>query len=138
MSTVYRLACFVCLFTSQTVFGDSPNVVVFTTSYLPVEVNAGQDVIYYELDVADQVIDNLSGGLSSEASVAERQALERIESSEGIAALHRMQTSFEGAVLAWQLGVTELPAVMVNGDVVVVGVMSVEEAVSIATEDLKK
>lgn len=110
------------------VSADTPKVVVFTTSYIPVEAEAGESVLYYELDRGDQILQLLASGLSNDPRTAERQALGRMQTPEGAALIDEMQKSYQGVVLAWTHDVARLPSVLIDDKYLVEGAHSVEAA----------
>ena len=106
-------------------------VVVFTTQGLPVDLNGRTDVVVYELDVADRLMQEMSANLPVDPEAARREALQRLQSERGRQRLEKLQVALEGIVLAWSHGVEALPAILIDDEALVVGVYSVDTALEV-------
>lgn len=127
MKKIVSVVSFLMLFAGGA-SADTPDIVVFTTSYIPVEAGDANAVVYYELDRGDKILQTLAAGLSNDPRTAERQALGRMQTAEGAALVKEMERSYEGVVLAWSHDVERLPSVLIDDKYLVVGVHSVDEA----------
>jgi integrating conjugative element protein (TIGR03757 family) len=105
------------------------DVLVFTDSAHPL-TNTG-DAKVFVLDRVLQIEKEMSEGLPSNIDQAERLAKERLNSSEGVKKIEELSQAYQGLMQAWQMGVTKVPAVVVEGRYVVYGQPDVALAVSI-------
>lgn len=105
------------------------NTLIFTDHTHPV-INTGNYPVFY-LDGPTQIEAKLSEGLSNDPVEAKQQALKRIQDSQMQQALIN---AYQGVNKAWQLGITKLPAVVVNERYVVYGVSDVNQAMQLVKE----
>lgn len=105
------------------------DTLVFTDHTHPV-INTGNSPVFY-LDGPTQIEAKLSEGLSNDPVEAKQQALKRIQDTQMQQALIN---AYQGINKAWQLGVTKLPAVVVNGRYVVYGMSDVNQAIQLVKE----
>jgi len=92
----------------------------------------------YDLSAPDQFKKKLSKGLSSDPTIAQRQAKERIEALGGELQSHLI-TAYEGSLKAMQYKINKLPAVVFNnGQQVIYGESDVNKAINIYHEKVGK
>ena len=103
-------------------------VKVFTDSDIPV-INVGEAQVI-QLDQPDKLNRQLSAGLPGNIDQAEQAVLARLNSPEGQALQKQLLDAHMGVVEAWRLGVTKLPAVVVDEKFVVYGQPDVREALA--------
>lgn len=108
-------------------------VLIFTDEKHPIS-NAGHYEVYY-LDLPAKVEQRLSEGLSNDPTEAKQQALQRINDPK---LQQEIQQSYRGVIKAWQLGLTKIPAVVVNGKYVVYGIADVKTAVNLINQQAKQ
>lgn len=101
---------------------------VYTTSYLPLKNTAHHKATLWWLDRPDEPLAALSRGLPDTYEKAKPAAVARIHSAEGRRLLGDLQQAYQGIIRAWRLGLTDLPAVVVDGHYVVYGVYDLDEA----------
>jgi integrating conjugative element protein (TIGR03757 family) len=104
------------------------NVWVITDGRHPIKTTPGVEVI--ELDAPSAIETGLSVQLPSEPRRAAAIARERLVDG-GAMLRARLAAACQGVVDAWSLGITKIPAVVVDGRYVVYGVPDVNEAVSL-------
>ena len=103
------------------------NLIVVTDTQHPMpHIPDGAQVI--QLDAADEINDLYFGNLPSDPVQAEKAARERIQHIDQIYQ-NTLRAALQGAVDAWTLGVTKIPAVIVDQRYVVYGESNVEQAV---------
>ncbi|MBV2205713.1 MAG: TIGR03757 family integrating conjugative element protein [Pseudomonas sp.] len=88
---------------------------VVTDSRHPVQVPAGIRVI--ELDLPARIKAQLADGLSSDAQRSAALVQQRLREG-GIDLQQRIGSAYQGVVDAWNLGITKIPAVVVDNHVV--------------------
>lgn len=104
------------------------NICVVTDGRHPVTHASGARVI--ELDAPSRLEDRFSAHLP--ADPAKATAIVRWRLRNGGAALQqRFADAYQGVTYAWSLGITKVPAVVVDGRYVVYGVSDVNRAVSL-------
>lgn len=108
-------------------------VLVFTDDKHPFS-NIGNYEVYY-LDLPAKIEQRLSEGLSNGPTEAKQQALQRINDP---ILQQEIQQSYKGVIKAWQLGLTKIPAVVVNGKYVVYGIADVKTAVNLINQQAKQ
>ena len=91
-------------------------VVVFTDRNHPVSAPEGVEVAY--LDDADQLLNELSARLPANAAEAAAIAGLEVKNPEFI---ERIRQAYTPVILAWQLGIKKVPAVVVDKKYVVYG-----------------
>ena len=108
------LACagsFLAMFFMATI-SQAETVLVFTDYRHPL-TNVGNAQVF-NLDLPAAVEDEFSVGLSNDQAKAQKQALERLASPSGPKFRRDLKTASEGLLTAWQLGITKLPAAVVD------------------------
>ncbi|EPC00620.1 hypothetical protein L861_06680 [Litchfieldella anticariensis FP35 = DSM 16096] len=108
---------------------DPPTVEVFTVAGMPV-INAEPSTVVIELDAPARLDAEISQGLPSEPSEAERVMRERMRSPEWADSVLRYGDLSTGLARAWVLGVEKVPAVVMDGQHVVYGEPDVRKAVA--------
>ena len=107
------------------------DVVVFTDRHHPVVAPTGVRVIH--LDAADHLKARLSADLPKDPDQAASIARQRLEDG-GADLQQRLASAYQGLIDAWSLGITKVPAVVVDGQYVVYGDPDVSRAlIDIAT-----
>jgi len=92
-------------------------VQVFTDRKHPVQ-RGGLDVPVIYLDEVERLENALSEGLSSNSEQAEKQALALLHSVKGQQLQRELLDAYATLARAWSLGVTHVPAVVMDGHVV--------------------
>lgn len=82
-----------------------------------------------ELDAAQRIETELAAGLPGDPQQAEPIARRRLQGG-GIAFQRRLQTAYQGITDAWSLGITTLPAVLVDQRYVVYGEADLDKALA--------
>lgn len=118
--TVFLMVCAPPLLAQQ--------VKVFTDSTIPVS-NAGTAQVIL-LDQPRLLEQQLSAGLPGNQEQAEHTVLTRLQTPEGQGLYQQLIDAHMGVVSAWQLGITKLPAVVVDDKYVVYGQTDVGQAVA--------
>lgn len=103
------------------------DVKVFTARAIPISAPAGATVVY--LDDAGKIEARLSANLPANQDRAEAIARQRLQDG-GEAFQRSLATAWQGVTDAWSLGITTLPAVVVDGRYVVYGEPEVAKAVA--------
>ncbi|OZI62775.1 MULTISPECIES: TIGR03757 family integrating conjugative element protein [Bordetella] len=103
------------------------DVVVVTDSHHPVKAMGGERLI--ELDEARQIEAELSGDLPTNPEQATAIVKRRL-SSGGADLQRRIASAYQGVTDAWSLGVTSIPAIVVDQRYVVYGEPDVARAVA--------
>ncbi|MBA4681501.1 MAG: TIGR03757 family integrating conjugative element protein [Pseudomonas sp.] len=88
---------------------------VVTDSHHPIQVSAGIRVI--ELDLPARIKAELEDGLSSDTQHSAALIQQRLRDG-GIVLQQRIGSAYQGVVDAWNLGITTIPAVVVDNHVV--------------------
>lgn len=121
-----RSAVFLCLAgISQAVFG--VDLLVITDSTHPIQVTAQARVI--ELDLPARIEADLARGLPADPAQAAATVRHRLRAG-GRELQKRMAQAYEGVAEAWALGITKLPAVVIDHRYVVYGDPDVTGAVA--------
>jgi len=94
------------------------SVRVFTDRAHPVQMGARSDAQVIYLDAVKDIEAVLSEGLSGDPKQAEQQALALLHSARGRALQEELLQAWRGLAVAWRLGITHLPAVVMDGHVV--------------------
>ena len=100
---------------------------VFTSRTIPISAPANVAVVY--LDDAGTIEARLSADLPSSQDSAEAIARQRLQDG-GQALQHELASAWQGVADAWSLGITTLPAVVVDRRYVVYGEPDVDKAVA--------
>jgi integrating conjugative element protein (TIGR03757 family) len=103
------------------------NICVVTDGGHPVTHASGARVI--ELDAPSRLEDRLSAQLPADPAQARAIVRWRLRSG-GAALQQRFADAYQGVTYAWSLGITKIPAVVINGRYVVYGVSDVNRAVA--------
>ena len=103
-------------------------IAVYTTSYLPVKNTTRHEATVWVLDAPDKPLAELSKGLPNTYEEAKPAAVARINSAEGRRLLGDLQNAYQGVISAWRRQLTDLPAVVVDGEYVVYGVYDLDAA----------
>lgn len=103
------------------------DVVVVTDSHHPVKAMGGERLI--ELDEARRIEAELSAELPSDSEQAMAIVRRRI-SSGGADLQRRIASAYQGVTDAWSLGITSIPAIVVDQRYVVYGEPDVARAVA--------
>ncbi|MEB3081573.1 TIGR03757 family integrating conjugative element protein [Pseudomonas aeruginosa] len=90
-------------------------ILVVTDSYHPVQAPA--DIRVIELDLPARITAELAAGLSSDAQRSATLVQQRLKDG-GIELQQRIGSAYQGVVDAWYLGITKIPAVVVDNHVV--------------------
>lgn len=94
------------------------DVLVFTDQQHPVDTPDGLPVIH--LDAASEIEAELASGLPADPRRAEAIVRQRLGDG-GTDLQARLASAYQGVVDAWNLGISKLPAVVVEGRYVVYG-----------------
>lgn len=103
------------------------DVVVVTDSHHPVKTMGGERLI--ELDEAPRIEAELSANLPTDPDQATALVKRRLTQG-GTDLQRRIATAYQGATDAWSLGITAVPAVVVDQRYVVYGESDVARAVA--------
>ena len=117
--------CCAVLFASVSAYAQS--LIVVTDSQHPV-TNIPDNVQVIELDAADKLHDQLFSQLPDDPAQAQKIARERLgnfNSSDHAA----QRSAVQSAVDAWTIGITKIPAVIVDQRYVIYGESDVEQAI---------
>ena len=114
---------------SPPALSDQPAVIwVFTADQLPPLQHTENVDRLFVLDDVDSALNKLSFANPGNEAQAKQQAMTLIQSPDGQAMLARMRRSAEAIAVAFQHGIDQLPAVLVDKQYVVYGVYNVEAA----------
>jgi len=91
---------------------------VFTDHAHPLQLADFTDTQVIYLDGVKTLEAALSEGLSAHPEQAEQQALALLHSARGQQLQAQLQSAYAGLAQAWHLGITHLPAVVMDGYVV--------------------
>jgi integrating conjugative element protein (TIGR03757 family) len=100
---------------------------VFTDRHHPIEAHAGVRVV--ELDDAARIESALAADLPSDPAEAAAVVQQRLRDG-GDALQHRLADAYQDVTDAWGLGVTKIPAVVVDRRYVVYGETNVSRALA--------
>ena len=103
---------------------------VFTADPLPPLQHTEQVDRLFVLDAVDSALKKLSFANPGNEAQAKQRALALIQSRDGQAMMTRLRLSAEAIAVAWQHGIAQLPAVLVDERYVVYGVYDVESALT--------
>lgn len=103
------------------------DVRVFTDRDHPIEAPAGVPVV--ELDAATRIESALAADLPSDPAQAAAIVQQRLQDG-GAALQRRLADAYQGVTDAWSLGVTKIPAVVVDRRYVVYGETNVSRALA--------
>ena len=103
---------------------------VFTADPLPPLQHTEQVDRLFVLDAVDSALKKLSFTDPGNEAQATQRALALIQSRDGQAMMTRLRLSAEAIAVAWQHGIAQLPAVLVDERYVVYGVYDVEVALA--------
>ncbi len=103
------------------------DVLVITDSHHPVRAMGGEELI--ELDEAPRIEAELSAALPADPEQATAIAKRRMDQG-GVDLQRRIALAYQGATDAWSLGITTIPAVVVDRRYVVYGEPDVARAVA--------
>ncbi|MFB9114136.1 TIGR03757 family integrating conjugative element protein [Xanthomonas arboricola pv. corylina] len=103
------------------------DVLVITDSRHPVRTMGGERLI--ELDEAPRIEAELSAALPADPDQATAIARRRLNQS-GADLQHRIASAYQGVTDAWSLGITSIPAVVVDRRYVVYGEPDVARAIA--------
>ena len=81
---------------------------------------------HIELDAADRILAKLNADLPADPKQAAEAATRRVQSSSAL--YQQLRIAYQGVVDAWSLGVTTIPAVVLDRRYVVYGESNVEHA----------
>ncbi|WP_069865678.1 TIGR03757 family integrating conjugative element protein [Pseudomonas citronellolis] len=104
------------------------DVLVVTDSHHPVQ--APTDVRIIELDLPAQIEAELAADLSTDAQHSAALVQQRLHDG-GVALQQRIGTAYQDVVDAWSLGITTVPAVVVDQRYVVYGEPDIVKAVAL-------
>ena len=110
------------------------DVIVYTTSFLPVKNIPREGAEIYYLDDPEKPLAALSAGLPNNYDEATPVAVARINTEEGRRLLGELKRSYQGIVNAWLHKITDLPAILVDEQYVVYGVYDVVQAVALVDD----
>ncbi|WP_313053445.1 TIGR03757 family integrating conjugative element protein [Pseudomonas lopnurensis] len=127
----YPLTAVLCSALTHALALADAEVLVVTDSHYPVQAPAGIRVI--ELDLPARIKAELADGLSSDAQRSAALVQQRLGDG-GIVLQQRIGAAYQGVVDAWSLGVTAIPAVVVDHRYVVYGEPDVASAVALIAE----
>lgn len=91
-------------------------IIVVTDSHHPI-TNVPANTRVIELDAAQRLHDELSKNLPNNSQQAKQVARQRLQQS-GIPQQQAMQSALQGLVDAWAIGITKIPAVVLDGHVI--------------------
>lgn len=120
----YLLSC--CTFICVSLSAYANNVIVVTDQVHLVQ-NLPEHARLIRLDAADQYQEKLSQNLPSDPEQAAQIARKRLDAG-GQAMQNVLQGILQGAVDAWSLGISKVPAVIVDQRYVVYGQSDVQKA----------
>lgn len=118
------VATFCVLATANVMAAD---VQVFTDRHHPVEAPA--DVRVVELDAPARIESDLGANLPSDPAQAAAIVQQRLKDG-GVGLQRRLASAYQGVADAWSLGVTKIPAVVVDRRYVVYGERDVTRALA--------
>ena len=107
---------------------DATEIWVVTDHAHPLVESHGVRVI--QIDAASQIEAELNAHLPNNEQEASQIARQRL-SNGGVDLSHRLTVAYQGLTDAWSLGITKVPAVVVDRRYVVYGTLDIELAVSL-------
>lgn len=121
------MAIWFALVSIATASADEAEVRIYTIRSIPVSAPAEATIVH--LDDAGVIEEELSAGLSHDPARAVTTARQRL--ADGGAGLQRdLATAYEDIAEAWSLGITTLPAVVVDRRYVIYGEADVSRAIA--------
>jgi len=93
-------------------------VQVFTDRAHPLQLAGSSPVQVIYLDEVQRLENALSEGLSADPEQAEKQALALLHSTKGQPLQRELEGAYAALARAWSLGITHVPAVVMDGHVV--------------------
>lgn len=118
--------------------GNAVEISVYTTSYLPIANSHHKDVTLYHLDAPKKPLAALSKGLPDNYKEAVPQAVAIMNSPEGKRLLGELKRSYQGILSALSHRLTDLPAIVVDGQYIVYGVYDVNEALQLVESHVER
>ncbi|WP_374072928.1 TIGR03757 family integrating conjugative element protein [Alloalcanivorax xenomutans] len=103
------------------------DVLVFANQQTPIDAPDGVSVIH--LDTASEIEAELASGLPADPQRAEVIVRQRLADGDTNLQAH-LASAYQGVLDAWNLGITKLPAVVVEGRYVVYGDADVARAMA--------
>lgn len=110
---------------------NATDIIVVTDSHHPIESPDGVRVI--ELDAAQRIEAELAANLPNDPVRSTAMVQRRLKEG-GTALQQRLGNAYQGVVDAWSLGVTTIPAVVVDQRYVVYGEPDIAKALARVTE----
>ena len=107
----------------------SADICVYTDRGHAVDLGNTVAVCIVELDTATHLVAEVSADLPSDPSRAATIVRERLKRG-GADLEHRLREAYQGVTDAWSLGITKIPAVVVDRRYVVYGEADVERALA--------
>ena len=126
----YSLAAGLCTALLHSLALADVEILVVTDSHHPVQAPAGIRII--ELDLPARIEAELADSLSSDAQRSVALVQQRLRDG-GIELQQRIGSAYQGVVDAWNLGITTIPAVVVDNHVVY-GEPDVASAIALIAE----
>ena len=126
-SIVHYLAiCWMCL--QSIPFAMAQSVTIFTDSQTQL-LNLPPSVVVVQLDASQRIEETMSADLPANPQEAERLMRARMQSGEWETMEAELQRNAEGLAKAKALGVTKIPAIVIDDRYVVYGVSDVSRAI---------
>lgn len=127
-----RMALLVCIASAccHAALASDLDVRVYTDDLHPVLVQPGITVKVFKLDEAQRLLSDLSANLPTDPSQAAAVARQRLAQG-GTNWQARMKQASQVVTDAWSLGITKVPAVVVDGRYVVYGETDVGKALQL-------
>lgn len=126
LTVAFRSICALCALAATTGVL-AADIRVFTDRDHPIEASAGVQVV--ELDAAARIESSLAADLPSDPAEAVAIVQERLKDG-GDALQRRLAHAYQGVTDAWSLGVTKIPAVVVDRHYVVYGETNISRALA--------
>lgn len=118
-----------CVVEVISVAASAADVLVVTDQQHPVSARIGMRVI--DLDAPGRIVDSaLAAGLPADPTRAAAIARQRLQGGSD-ALQKRLALAYQGVIEAWSLGITKIPAVIVDRQYVVYGVPDVDRALEL-------
>lgn len=115
--------------TSSIHASDIETVKVFTTSSLRVVPSKTVPAEIIKLDEGELLIRQLGSQLPNNQAAAEKEVFRRMATEDGKALVEQIGSVYDGVVEAWSLGITKLPAILIEDRYVVYGIYNVDDAI---------